>query len=68
MMAFEVNDMTCGHCASAITRAVKGVDSNASIEVDLASHQVRIESRNADEAALTEAIREAGYTPVPTNA
>lgn len=68
MIAFEVNDMTCGHCASAITRAVKGVDSNASIEVNLASHQVRIESSNADEPALTEAIREAGYTPVPTNA
>lgn len=68
MIAFEVNDMTCGHCASAITRAVKGVDSNASIEVNLASHQVRIESSNADETALTDAIREAGYTPVPTNA
>ena len=23
MLAFEVNDMTCGHCASTITKAVK---------------------------------------------
>jgi copper chaperone len=66
MITFEVDDMTCGHCAAAITRAVKGVDSDASVEVDLDSHRVRIEPSRADEAALREAIREAGYTPVPT--
>ena len=25
MLAFEVNDMTCGHCASTITKAVKTI-------------------------------------------
>ena len=68
MITFEVNDMTCGHCAGAITRAVKGVDSDAAVEVDLATHRVRIEPRSADEAALQEAIREAGYTPVAATA
>ena len=26
MIAFEVNDMTCGHCVSIITKAVKAAD------------------------------------------
>ena len=63
MIEFKVQDMTCGHCASAITRAVKEVDGEARCEVDLGAKAVRIESRlpAADFAA---AIEEAGYTPV----
>ena len=58
--------MTCDHCAGAIARAVQGVDSKASVEVDLAAHRVRIEPGSADERVLSDAIREAGYTPVST--
>jgi copper chaperone len=29
MVTFEVNDMTCGHCVSAITKAVAFVDPGA---------------------------------------
>jgi copper chaperone len=65
MIAFEVNDMTCGHCAGTITQAVKGVDRDAKVEIDLARHRVEIEPADADAQALSEAIREAGYTPVP---
>jgi len=64
MIAFEVNDMTCGHCASTITKAVKGADKDAKVTIDLAKHRVEIEPREADAAALSEAIKEAGYTPV----
>lgn len=64
MIAFEVNDMTCGHCASTITKALKTVDGNAKVQIDLAAHRVQVEltSSNADE--LAEAIKDAGYTPV----
>jgi copper chaperone len=64
MIAFEVNDMTCGHCASTITKALKAVDGNAKVQIDLAAHRVQVEltSSNADE--LAEAIKDAGYTPV----
>ncbi|MEK8033139.1 heavy-metal-associated domain-containing protein [Ideonella sp. DXS29W] len=68
MIAFQVNDMSCGHCVGAITQAVKGVDPGARIEVDLASHRVQIEPAGADGAALADAIREAGYTPEPVAA
>ena len=64
MIAFEVNDMTCGHCIKAITDAVKAADSRADVHIDLARHRVEIEPASADAAALTSVIREAGYTPV----
>ena len=67
MIAFEVNDMTCGHCASTITRAVQELDPQAKLQIDLAKHRVDIDSALADAAQLSHAITEAGYTPVPVN-
>jgi copper chaperone len=63
MIEFKVEDMTCGGCASAITRAVKAVDAEGKCEVDLASKRVRIESRQPAEA-LRSAIEDAGFTPI----
>jgi copper chaperone len=68
MIAFEVQDMSCGHCVATITKAVKAVDGNAAVQVDLASHRVTIDGRAADAAALKAAIADAGYTPVPVPA
>jgi copper chaperone len=65
MLAYRVDDMTCGHCASAITKAVRAVDAGARVEVNLAQHLVQIEPTEADAHELSEAITEAGYTPVP---
>jgi len=64
MIAFEIQDMTCGHCVSTVTRAVKAVDKDAKVDIDLARHRVEIEPRDADAQALTAAIADAGYTPV----
>lgn len=66
MIAFEVTDMTCGHCVSMITKAVKGVDSGAEVMIDLAAKRVDISSRSADAEDFSSAILEAGYTPVGT--
>ena len=63
MTTFQVDDMTCGHCVSSITKAVKGVDPSASVSIDLATHRVDIGSTQADPAKLSAAIKEAGYTP-----
>ena len=63
MIQFTVNDMTCGHCASTITRAVTEVDASGVCEIDLATKRVRIESSRPAED-FREAIEEAGYTPV----
>ena len=65
MITFEIRDMTCGHCVSAITQAVHAIDHGARIDIDLSTHQVRIEPAGSDADALRAAIQEAGYTPVP---
>lgn len=65
MLAYRVDDMTCGHCASAITRAVRAVDADAQVQVDLAQHLVTVAPARADAQELHDAIRDAGYTPVP---
>jgi len=64
MLAFEVNDMSCGHCVGAITKALKEADPDARVEVDLPAHRVLVQPAVASAEALEEAIREAGYTPV----
>ena len=47
MLTLNVQDMTCNHCASAITRAVKEVDADATIDVQVAEKRVHIDSKLA---------------------
>ena len=63
MITFEVKDMTCGHCTSTITKALKAADKDAKVRIDLTTHRVQIEPGEADATALSDAIKEAGYTP-----
>ena len=63
MLTFQVQDMTCGHCVQAITKAVKEVDANATLEFDLPTHEVRITSVAANWQALHASMVAAGYTP-----
>jgi copper chaperone len=62
MYQFNVPDMTCGHCVSTVTKAVKGVDSRASVEISLAEKRVTVRS-SLSEQEIAEAIKDAGYTP-----
>jgi copper chaperone len=64
MITFEVQDMSCGHCVSTITQAVKALDAQARVQIDLAGRRVEIEPASAGAEALREAIAEAGFTPV----
>ena len=63
MTTFQVNDMTCGHCVATITKALKAVDADAVVQIDLAAHRVDVASSRADAVALGAAISDAGYTP-----
>lgn len=67
MISFEVNDMTCGHCVSTITKALKAADKDARVHIDLATHRVQIESTTADAEELADAIRDAGYSATPVS-
>lgn len=62
MIEIAVPDMTCGHCASSIARAVKETDAAARCEIDLAARRVAITSE-AEPGDFLAAIAEAGYTP-----
>jgi copper chaperone len=60
MHTFQVEEMSCGHCVAAVTRAVHAVDAAAAVRVDLASKRVEIDSA-ADAVRLRAAIADAGY-------
>ena len=60
--------MTCGHCVSTITKALKATDKDAKVAIDLTSHRVQVEPASANAEKLAEAITDAGYTPVPVQA
>lgn len=62
MIELKVPDMTCGHCVSTITKAVKALDPSARVEVSLPEHRVRVDSK-ASKEDLLRSIAEAGYTP-----
>ena len=63
MIELTVNDMTCGGCVASITRVVKGLDANATVNADVASKRVKIESVINNESVIA-AISDAGYHPV----
>jgi copper chaperone len=60
MLTFNVPDMTCGHCVSVVTKAVKSVDTDAAVSTDLSAHTISVQSVAAP-AALQSAIEKAGY-------
>lgn len=60
MIELTVKDMSCGHCVSTVTKALKAIDPQASVEVDLASKRVRVETQQPLEA-LTQALQQAGF-------
>ena len=57
---FQVEGMSCGHCVGAVTSAVKSVDPQAQVKVDLASGKVEVQSQQ-DAAAIAKAIQDEGY-------
>lgn len=70
MLTYIINDMTCGHCVSSITKAVQAIEPHAKVTADLANKRVTIEDAHVDTTLLSDAMKEAGYTPVlvPTEA
>lgn len=59
-MQFDVQNMTCSHCARAITAALQRLDPQAQVEVDLALAQVRTQGRFSAEQAIA-AMTGEGY-------
>jgi len=64
MLTFRVDDMSCGHCVRAIKEAVRTLDPDAVVDVDLSRHLVRVHANRIDAPRVREALETAGYSPV----
>ena len=59
---WTVTGMTCGHCVSAVTEEVSGIEGVESVEVDLATGAVVVQaSVDLTREQMAAAVDEAGY-------
>ncbi len=59
-MEFDVPDMSCGHCASIITKTIQQLDEDAMISIDLPGKKVKVQTA-VDRQAVASALTGAGY-------
>ncbi|HXD28169.1 MAG TPA: heavy-metal-associated domain-containing protein [Arthrobacter sp.] len=68
----NIDGMTCGHCVASVTEELTAIEGVTTVDVDLNAGGIstaRIESTGPiNEATLSEAVAEAGYTVVGNNA
>jgi copper chaperone len=62
-MKLHIASMTCGGCVRAVTATIKEIDPAASVDVDLDTRTVRVESHQPS-LAFESALIEAGFPPV----
>ena len=60
MLKLKVPDMSCGHCASTIEKAIRNLDPTADVMVDLRSQTVTVATR-LEPTAISDLITSAGY-------
>ena len=59
---FTVEDMTCGHCVTRVTEALRERDPRAKVSIDLDVRKVAVDGA-APRSDYADALRDAGYTP-----
>jgi copper chaperone len=66
MIKLNVEGMTCGHCVTNVTEAIRRIMPAAVVQVDLANNAVVIDSAEELAARFVAAIAEAGYRVTDT--
>lgn len=66
MIRLKVPDMSCGHCAGVITKAMKELDPEATVAFDMHNHMVEIVT-SRDAGQVMQALDRAGYPATPTS-
>lgn len=61
-MQLHLDDMTCGGCARAVTKAIQSVDADANIVTNPPTRLVEVQTSASREKIVT-ALREAGFPP-----
>lgn len=62
MHQFHIEDMTCKHCEATVTKAIKALDPDAEITIDLNQHQAQVNS-SLERARIAQVICDVGFTP-----
>ena len=60
MQTFKVDGLTCGGCVRGVTNAIKRIDPDSTVDVDLATKTVKVESALAAKD-IVGAIEGAGF-------
>ncbi len=60
MITLNVPDMSCGHCAGVITKALRALDPAAVIGFDMHNHQVQVDTVQSSDTVV-QAMQAAGY-------
>lgn len=58
---FTLPDMVCGGCVQSVTQALRALDPQAQVQVDLPRQTVSVESSQPREA-LAQALADAGFS------
>lgn len=60
-LSYTVTGMSCEHCRAAVTEEVEQVAGVSAVDVDLETKLVVVRGDGVSDAAVRDAIREAGY-------
>ena len=58
----SVEGMSCGHCVMHVKSALEDVQGVSEVEVDLLEKRAVVEGSDLNDAALSAAVAEAGYS------
>ena len=65
-ITYSVPDISTGHCRAALTAEVGALTGVEAVDADLDAKLVRVTGPALDDAAIRQAIHEAGYTAAPS--
>ena len=65
-MTMKIDGMTCGHCVSQVTKALKGLDGVKLEQVSVGSATVSFDSAVASEDRIAKAVEDQGYAVAAT--
>ncbi len=60
---YKVLGMTCGGCASSVTKAIQAASPEAAVDVDLEANEINVEGPGGviDDATIKQAVEGAGF-------
>jgi copper chaperone len=64
-LSYTVPEMSCGHCVNAITSEVTALPGVNDVSIDLETKIVLVRGSELNDAAIREAIIEAGFEATP---